>query len=583
MSSGARPRYGFVAAALTLGVFFVGLQRYADLSNSYVGLAKAIVATAAAACVLYERYRTGRGRPVPGRRTRLVGLALAAAAVVCYFNGFSSQGLYWHRWDQFHYYMGAKYFRELGYDGLYKCVAVAQDQLGLIELRDDASGRTFRLDMSQEVRQPDRKIRNLGGDNRLMPLTDTLDHPERCTSLFSVERWNAFKGDVRFFRLASDALYWEQMQQDHGYNPPPVWTIAGSLLANLHPASTRYMRFLASLDIVYLAGAFALIWWAFGWRVFAVAAVFWGCQASAAFAWTAGAFLRQDWFFYFVASACFARKRYPRLAGAALAYAALLRIFPGLVVLGWLTVMGAFLMRRGRLAPSHRRALVGGAVAAAGLVALSVWVAGAGSYRQFYRHTLVVHDQTPVANHMGLRVLLSHDIRSTRTADRREYTRPERPGEPIRDWAQVRRERYEAYKGIGYVVVGLSAVFFVYAVRRVRLLWVGGCLGQVFIILMAQITCYYYSFLIYSALLTKAHRRLEAPLLGFAALTQLVYWTFYWNDDKYAALTLVSLLLCYGELCAFLPSRAWRRGESRVLGDGGGRETADAPAGDRAE
>ena len=35
--------------------------------------------------------------------------------------------------------------------------------------------------------------------------------------------------------------------------------------------------------------------WAFGWRVMAVATVFWGCNAPANFYWTGGAFLRQDW------------------------------------------------------------------------------------------------------------------------------------------------------------------------------------------------------------------------------------------------------------------------------------------------
>src|SRR5262249_12597903 len=146
-----------------------------------------------------------------------------------------------------------------------------------------------------EVRAPDKKIRNLGGDNLLIPVTEFLQHPEQCQDRFSKERWAAFKEDVKFFRITSDKQYWEDMQKDHGYNPPPVWTILGSFFSNLHPAQVGYMQFLASLDLVYLAGMFVLIWWAFGWRVFAVSAVFWGCQSSAPFYWTGGAFLRQDW------------------------------------------------------------------------------------------------------------------------------------------------------------------------------------------------------------------------------------------------------------------------------------------------
>ena len=181
---------------------------------------------------------------------------------------------------------------------------------------------------------------------------------------------------MTFFRIVADKAYWEGMQQDHGYNPPPAWTILGSFLANLRPASAPTMQLLASLDLIYLAGAFAMVWWAFGWRVFAVAGVFLGCQAAAPASWTAGAFLRQDWFFYLVASACLAGKRWFKLAGASIVCAGLLRIFPILIVAGWLTVAGAYLIRRGRLARSHRYLLAGGLMAAAIIVPMSLWVAG---------------------------------------------------------------------------------------------------------------------------------------------------------------------------------------------------------------
>jgi hypothetical protein len=51
-----------------------------------------------------------------------------------------------------------------------------------------------------------------------------------------------------------------------------------------------------------------------------VATVFWGVNGAANFYWTGGAFLRQDWTFFFVAALCFARKRYFALSGASLTY-----------------------------------------------------------------------------------------------------------------------------------------------------------------------------------------------------------------------------------------------------------------------
>jgi len=548
-------RYAYVLVALTAAVVALILRAQIQPYDSRAGMAKAMVAGIAIACVVYEGRRVRRGRPLSERSKRVAGLMLAAAAVLCYFNGFKyTYPPYWHHSDLYHYYMGAKYFRELGYDGLYRCAAVAQDQLGIVVWKDEATGQRFRLDMSNEVRNPEKRIRDLGGDNLLAPLGDALDHPDRCTSRFSPARWNAFRDDVAFFRIIADRVYWDGMQQDHGYNPPPAWTILGSFFSNLRPASARYMQILASLDMIYLAGAFAMIWWAFGWRVFAVAVIFWGCQAAAPASWTAGAFLRQDWFFYLVASACLARKRRFRLAGASIAYAALLRIFPILIVAGWLTVAGAYLARRGRVARSHRDVLAGGLLAAAMIVPLSLYAAGIGSYREFYRHTIRIHDRTPLTNHMGLPALITHEFGGAAGSSRMEHTVDQKLADPFKVWKRMRSERYDRYKWLAYVIIAVSGCFFVWIVRRVRSLWIAGCLGQVFIVLGAQLTSYYYSFLVLAALLTGAQRRLEMPLFAFVILSQVVVWTLEWNDDRYAMLTLVSLLLCYGLLLGFRQS-----------------------------
>lgn len=557
LTGSPRVRYVYVAVGLVAGVLFLILRGSIQPYDTRAGLAKGLVAGVAAACVVYEAYRMRRHRPLAEGPKRFVGLMLAAVAILCYFNGFKyTYPPYWHHSDLFHYYMGAKYFPELRYDGLYTCTAVAQDQLGTVAWKHEGTGQRFRLDMSGEVRRPEKRIRNLGGDNLLVPVADALDHPESCTSRFSPGRWDAFKADVTFFRIVADKAYWEGMQQDHGYNPPPAWTVLGSFFANLRPASARYMQFLASLDLVYLAGAFAMVWWAFGWRVFAVAVIFWGCQAAAPASWTAGAFLRQDWFFYLVASACFARKRCFKLAGASIVYAGLLRVFPILIVLGWLTVAGAFVIRRGRLARAHRNVLVGGMLAAAVIVPVSLYVAGSGSYREFYGHTLRIHDRTPLTNHMGLPVVIAHEFGGAGGSGRMEYTVDEKLADPFEVWKRMRNERYDRYTWLGIAIIAISGGFFIWVVRRIRVLWVAGCLGQVFIVLGAQLTSYYYSFLILSALLTRARRNLEAPLFSFVVLSQLVFWVLPWNDDRYAALTLLSLLLCYGLIVgSFRPLR----------------------------
>src|SRR6185369_2441347 len=115
--------------------------------------------------------------------------------------------------------------------------------------------------------------------------------------------------------------------------------------------------------------------------------------------WTEGAFLRQDWLFWLVAAACFSRKRWFYAAGASIVYAGLLRIFPGLAVIGWLVVAGAYLVKHKHLYEPHKKALIGGVVAAAILIPASIYVTTGKlnkegfkeSYVSFAEHTLHVH------------------------------------------------------------------------------------------------------------------------------------------------------------------------------------------------
>jgi hypothetical protein len=591
----ARHRWAawYLAIGGGMALFFFGLHRYVDNHEKAVNLAKVLIATIAALCVFYEAQRAAMHRPVAERWKRFVGVGLGVAAIVAYFNGFRfGYPKYYHRWDQFHYYMGAKYFPEMGYDGLYRCALIAQDELGLVTYTNEDTGRQLRLDMSKEVRHADKKIRNLGGDNLLMPASEVLAHPEICRpgpggegsgaipaegrAHFTPARWEQFKADVQFFRIASDKGYWEDMQKDHGYNPPPVWTIMGRFWAELQPASTRYLQLLASFDIAYLLGMFTALWWAFGWRVFAVGAIFWGCQASAPFYWTGGAFLRQDWLFFLVLAACLARKRWYKLAGASMVYAGLLRIFPGLAVVGWLAVAGIYLVRHKRMARPHVQALIGGVLAAAVLIPVSLKVAGTDSYRQFYEHTLKVHDQTPLTNHMGLRVMIAHKPGTGVESGRMKYTKDTKRTDPFEVWKRMRNERYAKYRFVGYGLIAATLALFVYICRRIRSLWVAQCLGQIFIILMSQLTCYYYSFMILSAPLTRLNRQIEAPLFGLAVLSQLISMGLYWNDDRYTALTAVSLAFCCYLLCLFSgKAMPWQRGAT--AGDGGGHDREAAP------
>ncbi|MBL8741613.1 MAG: hypothetical protein JNK04_10980, partial [Myxococcales bacterium] len=379
-------------------------------------------------------------------------------------------------------------------------------------------------------------------------------NPKQCVDRFSPARWEQYKKDVTFFSTSCYLdKYWTDMQQDHGYNPPPVWTVAGYWLGNYKDASVGYLQALAMIDVAYILAAFGALYWAFGWRVFAVAGIFFGTQSSAPFYWTGGALLRQDWLFFYVMAACLVRKKYPALAGASLVYAGLLRVFPGLAVLGWLVVAGWYVVKHKRMKREHLRMLAGGTLAAALLIGTSLAVVGKDSYQKFFHHTLKVHDQTPLTNHMGLRVLIGHDLGMDKSSGRMRYAKEPARLDPFATWKNMRVQRYIDYKPVAYTLMASTFLAFALVLRRVKSMWVAQTLGGIWIILLSQLTCYYYSFMLLSATVTRLRRDLEVYIFAFCAISQ-VGWRFLgYNDDKYDYLTLASLILLFFLLLAFAP------------------------------
>lgn len=616
----ARAPFAYLAALLTVGAYGYVISRFVTQHDRCVELSKAAIAIAAAGAVFYEQHRKSLQKPVAERWKKFVGLTLALAAITAYFNGFNfGYASYYHRWDQYHYYMGAKYFPELGYTNLYKCAVLAEEELGSRKVvLDRAAGQATApssvIDFKAETHDADKKVRDLGaeyaeeygGENLLIPVQKLLDHPEQCKGVFTPARWEQYKEDVAFFRVVSGKQYWTDMQKDHGFNPPPVWTIMGRFFSDLAPTSVHFLQFLASLDLLYIAGMFAALWWGFGWRVFAVGAIFWGCQSSAPFYWTGGAFLRQDWLFFLVLSTAAMHRRYFKLGGAALVYAALLRVFPGLVVVGTLVPFVTHLVQKRRVHPEHKQALIGGTLAALVLIPLSCIMTMrdeggslterlARPYVSFYEHTLKVHDKTPLTNHMGLRVIVAHKFLETQSLRSRtkeeqqawrnslpdgqrrvfgwtaplqlplriatgpssgqmEFVRDEKQNDPFKVWKDMRNTRYHQFRYAAYAVILASLIAFAAIVRRTKSLWIAQCLGQVFIILLSQLTCYYYTFMILGAPLTRVRRSLELGMFGVAAVTQIVWMNSFWNDTKYTTLTIVSLAWC-----CFLVGMFWRR------------------------
>ena len=482
--------------------------------------------------------------------TKRIAIGLTILGFFLYFDFFNPNvryADYYHRHEFFHYYLGSKYSHEVGYTRLYECSAIAEVELG----------------RAAQLRK--REIRDLRV-NLIKPMTDTyiFDDPAQCKKNFSPERWESFKKDVAWFERSSRGSYWENMHKDHGYNPPPVWTMQGKFFASFGVAEDGFFKLLSTLDVMIHVGVIAMMGWAFGLRIMAIAALFWGINAPANFYWTGGAFLRQDWIFFFVASVCLLRKRRFAMAGAALTWSSLLRVFPMIVFGGWILVILFHLIKKRKLHPDHQRLIAGCVVAAGILIPASMIVAGPESYAEFVSH-IRVHKNTPLTNHMGLETMLVHDWDG-----RMHFTRDDTLDDPFAGWKSGRLERFAAMQPVFFLIVLGVLAWMAWALRRTKLLWVASALSLPLVLSLTNLTCYYYSMFIIAAALVAARPAVGPALLAAAGASQVLLRTFFYIDDKYTALSYLfyalslSFLWIYSRPFSVERLKAWWRGEPEL-------------------
>lgn len=394
--------------------------------------------------------------------------------------------VYAHWWEAFHYYVGAKYFPELGYDGLYECVALADAEAGL----------------QAQVRE--RRIRDLR-TNRITLADDALARPERCRGRFTPERWAAFGSDVAVFRRELGPEAWERAQMDHGYNATPAWTLLGRPLATLVPASGTGITALAAIDGVLILLGFWLVARSFGLEAACVAALYFGLNAFSRYAWTGGAFLRYDWLFLAVAGVCALKSGRPLLAGFALAYSALLRLFPAALLAGLGLALAARIAAARSLLPAREwKRLAAGVLLATGtLLPASLAVAGPGAWTGLAVNTRK-YLGTAAENLLGLPTILAY-----RTSLRQELTMdPLRP-DTHADWVSGQAEASRATRPLA-LAVGLSFLALLFAAAGRSEPWAAAVLGVGLLPMALKMANYYYVLLVLYALLWAS-----SPATGF--------------------------------------------------------------------
>jgi hypothetical protein len=486
----------------------------------HVAILKFMIALGATALLLWGTLLRRAGRAEAFARSRgamLLGFGLLGAFGWWNFGQLRFDAGFGHPLDTYHYYIGAKYFDELGYTRLYECTTVADAESGL---REQALGRS---------------IRNLETYQR-EPATIILGSPERCTRHFSPERWQTFKADIRWFRERIPEGLWRGGLSDHGYNPSPAWGGIANLLIGDGPLDEGRLVTLLLIDPVLLAIMWAFLWRAFGWRATCVALVFWGCNLPGDYLWTGGAFLRQLWLAALGIGLALLRSRNMAAAGFFLALAAWVRVFPAVVIvaIGIPALLAMWRERRCFLSPAHRRFAAGCAAVTALVVPLSFATAGGSQAWVGFSKNIAFHSATPFVTNIGAKTALAYAHASR--LERIEQTE----SQPDVAWIAARRRTLDARR---FAFIGLVLGYGLLLVRAVdgREDWVAAALGTGAVVILATMSNYYFAVLTPFALLWLRRESIGAGICALAAFTCAAAWFWARLDQVYAAISLATL------------------------------------------
>ncbi len=471
---------------LLLGLSAIWLATLVDPSSR----ARSAMLLLAAVAMLWPASRDNTERAAAERRrTRLVAcLALVSAtfAVRDYLPEFVTTSKV-RVWNVYHYYVGAKYFPELGYTDLYDATLAADFE------GDRYWRRVSRVRNLRSYEIEDRRFR--------IRAYQWSDH-------FTPERWHSFRRDVATLARQRTAERWHSIFQDRGYNGTPLWTVVGGSLARLVPVDlSPALKALCSLDLLLFAATLGLIWRTFGLRPAALVLLLLTATPINLGRFVGG-FLQYDWFCAFAAGVCFYRRRQPVLAAGAMAYAVLTRVFPLLFVVAGAIPVLARGRRTGRLPVRQLRFLAAFALwCALGFIVSLANGRGVAGWSEFAANISVHREHHLYGKaRVGLERLFVHDLGDLLQPDATTPARRRDGIVPVR-LQPDRRLIHEKQRPLYLLSAAVLVLLFLFAVRRQRS-WNAHFLGMVPAFALLVTSRYYASYL---ALLPLMGGRRGAP------------------------------------------------------------------------
>ena len=408
-SSRAR-RFLWTAAAVSGGVAAYAITLSWPPKAELINASRAVAAFVSALVVV----RLGLWRPLENTRAaHAVLAAMAVLSVATFYNLGHPQfwdmraraPTYVHSFDQRVYFPSAKYFHELGYDGVYLASVKAYSE-------DRLNGS-----LSGVVGKEIRDLR----DYELRLIEELAPEIDAVKDRFTPDRWTEFKRDMAYFWGAMGRNAYFDSLRDHGGNATPAWFLVAHLLYRSADANDSVFLWSALVDPMLLLLFFVVAWRTFGLRPALVCMVVFGATTFYQLGsnW-GGALLRNDWMVTLGLGVCALRLRRYFLAGVLLGWSAMIRAFP---IVALLFVVVWFLTRwfDRRRARENDRADESGRPAdfvklAAGVAAISLalgfasaWTFGLQESWVAWAEKISIHVDDPNVNHVGLTALVGYD------------------------------------------------------------------------------------------------------------------------------------------------------------------------------
>ena len=397
---GANRRKAIFVSICTIGLACLTMY-IVDTSAARIDWLRAVAATLAFVAIAWNWSRSVK-HALDHMHVRAVLVAAAVLATLCFLNFARPQfgNSYLHHYDMRTYFLMAKFMPELKFDGLYVASTIA--------VEENSSRSAF-------AGQPLRDLRT----HEMTQFGLVRDHGSIVRSRFTDARWLSFRTDVGYFRSSmGDPAFLDSMK-DHGGNATPVWFMAAWLLFALVPASDLVLWLGTIVDMALLAFAFWLLWRAFGPTTAVVALTLFGSVDFYQFGtnWF-GSTLRHDWLALWCVSLAALKLGRPTLAGALMAWSALIRAFPALGIMAIMapvaldmlaTMRSPSLAKLKHCANRHHlgfRFLAGVVAASAVLLASSVALFGFDIWLEWWHKVSLLNAQDHI-NNIALRTWIT--------------------------------------------------------------------------------------------------------------------------------------------------------------------------------